>query len=274
MGDILKHFVTVAPYINQLTNSDFAVSVCDLEKCLVYVPGKKLNHGIRKGTPHVKSSVSYQCIKQKKRIVKRVDKEVFGFPYIAIATPIFNNNNEVIGSVCFSETVEKQDILSQTADSLYSNMQQTSAATDIISSKTKSLELIVKELRKVTEESMRKVEETDKILGFISTIASKTNLLGLNAAIEAARLGNEGKGFRVVAEEIRKLAKTTDGYVKQVDTIINDIRQITTEVNERVNSLLELASSQVEANEDIYSHVTELNKVAELLQKQARLLSE
>ncbi len=40
MTDLLNSFVEVAPYINELTNTDFSVSVCDLEQCLIYVPGK------------------------------------------------------------------------------------------------------------------------------------------------------------------------------------------------------------------------------------------
>ncbi len=43
--------------------------------------------------------------------MQRVDKEVFGFPYIAIAVPLFNDNNQVVGSVSFAETVDRQDML-------------------------------------------------------------------------------------------------------------------------------------------------------------------
>jgi len=47
MENILDAFVRVAPYINKLTNTDIAVSVCDLEKCLIYVPSKKQDHKLK-----------------------------------------------------------------------------------------------------------------------------------------------------------------------------------------------------------------------------------
>ncbi len=59
MDKQLESFIEVAPFINKLTNSDFAISVCDLEKCLCYVPGEKIDHGLVPGTIHKKRLSSY-----------------------------------------------------------------------------------------------------------------------------------------------------------------------------------------------------------------------
>src|SRR5690606_30829577 len=107
MNNILDSFVAVAPYINELTNRDLAISVCDLEKCLIYVPGKSIDHKLRAGDKHVKESAAYASILKKEKIVRKVDSGVFGFPYIVIAIPIFNSKDEVIGAVSFSESVER-----------------------------------------------------------------------------------------------------------------------------------------------------------------------
>lgn len=67
--------------------------------------------------------------------------------------------------------------------------------------------------------------EIDNIVGLINGIAAQTNLLALNAAIEAARAGNAGKGFSVVAEEIRQLAEESSGATEQIAVLISKIQK-------------------------------------------------
>ena len=74
----------------------------------------------------------------------------------------------------------------------------------------------------------RQVETTTKILEMISAVAKNTRVLGFNAGIEAARSGEHGRGFSVVAKEITKLAD-------QSASSVNEIKQLLDELNEKVD---------------------------------------
>jgi methyl-accepting chemotaxis protein len=123
-----------------------------------------------------------------------------------------------------------------------------------------------RKIKRLGERSM----EISSILGTIQSISAQTDMLALNASIEASRAGEEGRGFSIVAEEVRKLAERTQAAAREIEALVSTIQSDT---NEAVITMDE-QTAEVEREARVVSSAgTELERIRHSITESAMLIS-
>jgi hypothetical protein len=249
----LEQFLNVLPVVKELIRGDITIGVCDREKYIFSLINPKIDTGVKVGMLVKPGTAIVRAMEERKLIQIRGDSEKFGVPYIGAAVPVIDDKKAVIGAIAFVESVDTQDAVYEMASELSGAISTIASTTEEVSAQTQEVAMICRVLGQLSEDSQARVREMSQVLELIKHVAGQTNLLGLNAAIEAARVGEYGRGFAVVAEEIRKLADSSTLSVRKIAQIIQGV-QVDSEHNQQELYRIGQMTSQIA---EAVNHVAE-----------------
>jgi hypothetical protein len=287
-SEITGAWVLVQPRLHKVANSFdyFAPIIANIlpEGGLFYITDKEKfirRQGSEKfdvpevllNSPIKNDGVAAIALQRKQPFSKDLDASVYGVPAMVAAYPLIDEDTgEAVGSFGLALPRQMANDLKEMATSLGRGMDEVSKAMGQIASATAEIGTNQNSLHGEIGKVQELIEKINNVMGFIKEIADETKMLGLNAAIEAARVGEAGMGFGVVAEEIRKLSAESKKTVVQIKDLTNQINKSMLETSGASQSTLATVEETASATQEVNASLEEMNALAQKLMQLAEEL--
>lgn len=188
--------------------------------------------------------------------------------------PIFSQDDVLCKVVKFATVitteVEREKAVASAADIAYSTSKETDAMADEGAQVIEKTLNVIRELSTQMDLAGEEISALDEqsqliasIVQSISSIADQTNLLALNAAIEAARAGEQGRGFAVVADEVRQLASRTSNATEEIAEVVQRNQNLTQSSVNAIKQSKEKAQQSLELSSESGRVMKEIKKGAQ-----------
>jgi uncharacterized protein YoxC len=266
---IISAYNELMPLLSHFFEEDVSFCSTDCEKFIKVLNSPNMPIKSEENAPLPDDGPALRAIKEEKFLVVDVPKETFGVPFKSYNIPVRGEDGKIVGAICCGKSLAKKMEVLEISKSLSESLNQISQVISELASGVQEVvgmnTSILLEVNKANEYT----KKTDEVLSFVQGVSSRTNLLGLNASIEAARAGEMGRGFGVVAQEIRKLADSTSESIKRIDKILNNVTDSINKITVKINESSNTFESQAAALQQITASIQELNSTAQVLEEMA-----
>lgn len=264
MNDILDSYKLVLSQLKDILQEDICVALTDTTNIIENYKADGFSVPGNVGDPIKEGEPIWKVVNNNsKAIVGVVPKEYYGFTFKSVCTPIRNNEGQVIGCIAIAKNLTNQVEFEESTEGLFSAIEETNASIQELSQNSEKLQLKINNIVQSVEQTETSIQQNAEIINSIQNISNQSNLLGLNAAIEASRAGEFGKGFSVVATEMRKLANISKESSQKVSKDLLTMKESMELMIKIVKEATELSESQTAATKEISSAIDEITTSSE-----------
>ena len=272
MNEKLQFFVDNLEVIKKLYGKDVILSVLDSDKV---VQGFLLPPGIPQQAEvgsvfQDPSGILDIVISQGVAKHNYLPKEVMGFPVEGNLIPI-KDEGKVVGCVICTFSVEGKEKVKEIASDFQKSIQQIDSSIQDVVGGVESLFSMLTDMNQMTADVEQDVNSAADVVNKISSNASHSNILALNASIEAARSGEAGRGFAVVATEMGKLAKDSSNSATEIKTTLSAIVSHLEAITNSIKEANGVAKSYMESIGSIQTVLEQTISIANVLENDVKL---
>ncbi|MGE7929726.1 methyl-accepting chemotaxis protein [Lysinibacillus xylanilyticus] len=261
--EILEALTMSIPYMHLAMKGESMIGLVDKESesIIAYLPGKRIDSGYKIGQKLLPQDAILHLPLKGISTDEPVPKEFYGVEFNAFSFPVRENGN-IVGALAFGIPIDHSLQMEKYITTMNDIIQNLQDKVHTIASHSEELAATSEEINKQTQFALEDAEKTNGITDLIKNISRQTNLLGLNASIEAARAGQHGAGFNIVAQEVRKLSTETTTATDNIESSLRSINHNLENLKQNMTQINGATNEQAQLVQDFSEIIDELNALS------------
>ena len=272
----LNSFMENIPSLMEVMQEDLLITVFDIPKkeVIVAVAKGKLSEALNEKAGEsfiIEKRPLLNAVKREKKQVVSLPPAESGISMKLFLTPVLDETGEVVAIVSIGKSIESERRIENITGTLFNSIEQLGAGIEEIAASSQQLATVIKETADFGEQSQKRINEINGIISEIKKISGHSNLLALNASIEAARAGDAGRGFDVVAKEMGKFSSLSKNSADNVAKSLLEMKGAIETINTKISQTSIVSENQAATTEQIAATTDEILGVARQLTDIAKI---